>query len=246
MTNKKLHSISSLGRSTWAAIALFMLGLAIIAGFYFEKNTRISAVEFSGHKFTPEESLQDALISPVGLLADSVNYTELYASLRELPYVEDVAVRMTYRGTLTIEIIERQPIGLLAGKPESYFDKAGIQLPAQMGEWVDVPIVYGFKSVTPGDTLTGSEFNQVKDFLSTAIRDPFCWATISEVAWSKNEGVVALSSENGVKLLFGRNRFEEKVSHWKTFYQDVVTHKGINDFRTVDLRFRNQIVTDEL
>ena len=246
MSNKKSHTISNLSRGTWAALALFMLGLAVVAGFYFEQNTRISAVEFIGHEFTSAESLEEAMISPVGLLADSVDYGALYSSFRELPYVENVAVRMSFRGTLTVEITERQPIGLLAGKPETYFDSAGVQLPSVPGTLVNVPLVYGFKATSPGDTLSGREFSHVKDFLIAAKNDPFGWATLSEVAWNRNEGVVALSSENGVKLLFGRNGFEQKVTHWKAFYQDVVTRRGINSFRTVDLRFRNQIVTDEL
>lgn len=235
-----------MGRGTWSAIALMMLGLAIVAGFYFEQNTRISAVEFSGQEFTTAEQLEKVMISPIGLLADSVDYEGIFDSFSQLPYVKEVAVRMSHRGSLTIEIDERQPIGLMAGKPITYFDESGIQLPGRPGKWVDVPIVYGFRQTTPGDTLEGRDFTQVKEFLIAAKNDLFGWATLSEVAWNKNEGVVALSSENGVKLLFGRNRFDQKITHWKAFYQDVVSQKGINSFRTVDLRFRNQIVTDEL
>lgn len=246
MTNSTPHNIATMGRGTWSALALTMLGLAIVAGIYFEQNTRISAIEFSGHEFTSAEQLEEAMISPVGLLADSVDYEGIFGSLRDLPYVKNVSVRMSYRGTLTIEIDERQPIGLLADKPTTYFDESGIQLPGRPGKWVDVPIVYGFRQTAPGDTLNGRDFSQVKDFLIAARNDPFGWATLSEIAWSENEGVVALSSENGVKLLFGRNEFDQKVTHWKAFYHDVVSHKGINSFRTVDLRFRNQIVTDEL
>lgn len=246
MAKKKSHNKSTNGRSTWAAFAFFMLGLAVVAGFYFEKSTRIAAVEYIGHTFTATETLEEAISSPVGMLADSVDYGALYASLRELPYVEDVAVRMSYRGTLTVDLTERQPIALLVGTPDIYFDEDGIQLPPLAGEWIDVPIVYGFKSTTSGDTLSGAEFKQVRDFLVSARKDPSSWATLSEVAWNENEGVVALSSENGVKLLFGRNGFDQKVSHWTAFYRDVVAQRGINDFRSVDLRFRNQIVTDEL
>jgi len=246
LTKTTPHTIAKMGRGTWSALALLMLGLAVVAGFYFEQNTRISAVEFSGQEFTPVEQLEEAMISPVGILADSVDYEAIFNSLRELPYVKDIAVRMSHRGILTIEVDERQPIGLLTGTPTTYFDATGIQLPGQPGKWVDVPIVYGFKASASGDTLYGRDFTQVKDFLIAAKNNSFGWATLSEVAWNENEGVVALSSENGVKLLFGRNRFDQKVSHWKNFYQDVVSHKGINSFRTVDLRFRNQIVTDEL
>ena len=119
MTKKKSHSSNTIRRGTWGAIAFFMLGLAVVAGFYFEQNTRITAVEYSGHTFTTSESLEESMNSPIGMLADSVDYNAIYSSLRELPYVKDVAVRMSFRGTLTVEITERQPIALLVVSPIS-------------------------------------------------------------------------------------------------------------------------------
>lgn len=223
-----------------------MLGGAVFAGVYFEQNTRISAVEFTGNEFTSEEQLSASFASPVGMLADSVQFDTLFRSLQALPYVRYVSVRMSFRGTLTVEIEERMPIGLLAGNSSFYFDEEGILLPSEAGRSVDVPIVYGFNATAPGDTLSGTDFEQVKEFLKASKEDPFGWVSISEVAWSETEGVVALSSENGVKLLFGRNEFDRKVNYWRAFYKDVVSYKGINTFRSVDLRFQNQIVTDEL
>ncbi|MFO7845252.1 MAG: FtsQ-type POTRA domain-containing protein [Balneolaceae bacterium] len=240
-SNKK--SISTPG---WAAFAVLMLGLAALAGFYFEQNTRISSVDFEGHVFTQEQHLVDAFDSPVGILADSVSYSSIYSSVNALPYVKKTDVRMSFRGTLTIAVEERQPIGMLADKPVSFFDEDGIVLPAVAGHWVDVPVVYGFKAPAAGDTLQTSGFTQVREFLKSVKTDPLSWSTVSEVAWNEDQGVVALSSENGVKLVFGRDDFEQKVTHWKAFYQDVVAHKGIDSFRSVDLRFRNQIVADEL
>lgn len=238
--------MSSFSTSGWAALAILMLGLAILAGFYFEQNTRISAVEFEGYTFTPESQLRDAFESPVGLLADSVEYGVIYRSVNALPYVKRTDVKMTFRGTLTVTVEERQPIGILAGNPGAFFDRDGVVLPEVSGHWVDVPVVYGFDAPAAGDTLQTPGFEQVREFLASAKSDPFSWSTISEVAWNRDQGVVALSSENGVKLVFGRDTFDQKVKHWKAFYKDVVAHKGINSFRSVDLRFRNQIVADEL
>jgi len=236
-----------MGKTGWAAIAVLMLGLAVLAGFYFDQNTRISAVEFTGYTFTPEEELRESFKAPVGVLADSVNYEMIYRSVRSLPYVRDISVRMTFRGVLSVDVKEREPIGLLAGNSQkTFFDEDGVMLPAMLGHHVDVPVVYGFTAGTPGDTLSATGFEQVRKFLAESKKDPFSWSTISEVAWNELEGVVALSSENGVKLLFGHGGFGEKVKHWKAFNREVVARKGINSFRSVDLRFRNQIVTDEL
>lgn len=248
MSEKKSNSDNfSIGKSGWAAFALLMLGLAVLAGFYFDQNTRISAVEFTGYSFTEESELQQAIESPVGMLADSVDYQSIFKSVHSMPWVRDLSVRMTFRGVLTVEIEEREPIGLLAGSTrKTFFDEDGVLLEARLGTHTDVPLVYGFNATAPGDTLKGDDFDQVRKFLSAAKNEPFSWSTISEVAWNSAEGVVALSSENGVKLLFGRDDFISKVNHWKEFNRSVVARKGINAFRSVDLRFRNQIVTDEI
>lgn len=248
MTEKKSNNSNfSIGKTGWAAFAVLLLGLAVLAGFYFDQNTRINAVEFTGHAFTEEKELRQAFESPVGMLADSVDFQSIMNSVHTLPWVRDLSVRMAFRGVLTIEIEEREPIGMLAGNAnEIFFDKDGVLLDADLGKYIDVPLVYGFSGSASGDTLKGSEISQVIEFLNAAKQDPFSWTTISEVAWNNSEGVVALSSENGVKLLFGRDDFTGKINYWKEFNRSVVSQKGINSFRLIDLRFRNQIVTDEL
>jgi hypothetical protein len=89
-------------------------------------------------------------------------------------------------------------------------------------------------------------FLQVRDFLMKAKINGFGWTTISEVAFDQTDGVVALSQENGVKLIFGRNDFEMKLDNWKAFYKQVVRTKGIQTMQQVDLRFSNQVVTREI
>ena len=66
------------------------------------------------------------------------------------------------------------------------------------------------------------------------------------MVYDENDGVVALSHENGVKLLFGRNNFQTKLENWKAFYTEVIRVKGIQSMRQVDLRFTNQVVTREI
>lgn len=247
MTTSTSHKKRSrIGKISAAIAALLMLTLAILAGIHFEKNTRISDVEFSGFTFSTEQELENAFESPVGLLADSVDFGSVFSSVRALPYVKDLSVRMTFRGVLTVEVEERNPIGLTISDHGQYlFDSEGIQLPVRPGHRFDVPLVYGMSAPAASDTLSGSEFEEIRNFLVAAKENPFAWASISEVAWNNRDGVIALSSENGVKLLFGKKNFNEKMTHWEAFYNNVVSRKGIESFNSIDLRFSNQIVADE-
>ncbi len=225
-------------------LVLGLVGGAVYAGLYLEKNTTIHEVRFSGNEFTSEHELFDVAEVPAGILADSVALPEIISGLRTLPYVEDVSVNMSLRGVLTFRVQEREPIAMLVdGSDRVYVGKGGIKLPVIPGNVRDVPLLYGFPANPESDTLNSDAFRQVEKFLSEAKSNDIGWITISEVTWNESEGVVALTAENGVKLIFGQDDFDRKVRHWEVFYTEVVTRKGIRSFSTIDLRFRDQVVT---
>ena len=246
MSKKKTHNGMIGAKKGWFAGAILLFGLAVLFGLYVDQSTEISAVELKGHYFSTEDELENAFESPVGVLADSVDFSGIREPLKTLPYVKDVNISMGFRGTLTLEISEREPIGLLInGSQKAYVDRDGIKLPDRLEKATDVPLLYGFSVEPIADTLNSQAFEQVRDFLVSAKENSFGWLTISEVTWNEREGVVALSHENGVKLLFGHENFERKLSNWEAFYAEVVSRKGIESFRNIDLRFRDQIVALE-
>ncbi|MEX0769367.1 MAG: cell division protein FtsQ/DivIB [Balneolaceae bacterium] len=227
------------------SVVLF-LGLAITAGFYWEQNSTIRDVRFTGYNFTSQEDLTASFEAPVGMHADSVNFMDLIRQVKTLPYVRDASVQMEASGSLTFRVEERQPLALLIENDQRAFtDSEGIILPLILEKQVDVPLLYGFQAPSVGDTLKSEAFLTVRDFLVSARSNKFGWATLSEVTYNQREGVIALSHENGVKLLFGSGDFGEKLRYWETFYAEVVRTKGIRNFSSIDLRFRNQIVTHE-
>jgi cell division protein FtsQ len=231
----------------WVFLSLGLAGAAVYAGIYLEKNTIIQEVHFSGNEYTAEQELADAIELPVGVLADSVNLPELITGIRSLPYVNDVSVNMSIRGTLAFRIQEREPLAMLVdGSDRIYVGEGGIKLPMIPGAYRDVPLLYGFPVNPAGDTLSSDAFKQVEQFLMEVKSNEIGWITISEVAWNDSEGVVALTHENGVKLIFGQDDFDEKILHWEAFYTEVVPRKGIQSFSSIDLRFRDQIVTKHM
>lgn len=240
-----MAKISSIMKNAvWILLSLALLTGAVLGGLYLENNTRIDAVTFEGNHYTDVEDLEGALESPVGMLADSVSFDSLFMDLKTLPYVEDATVSMGIRGTLTFKITEREPFAMLVdGNRRMYLAEGGIKLPIIPEKVKDVPLVYGFSARSLSDTLKSDQYRQVEEFLIAAQENDLGWITISEVSWNDREGVVALTYENGVKLLFGRNQFDEKVKNWKAFYTDVISKKGIGSFSRIDLRYEDQIVT---
>jgi cell division septal protein FtsQ len=241
----KMAKISSILKNTvWIILSLALLTSAVLAGLYLEKNMRIEEVKFEGNHYTDLESLEEALELPIGMLADSVSYDSLFMDLKTLPYVEDATVNMGILGTLTFKVTEREPFAMLVdGNRRLYLAKGGFKLPVIPEKIKDVPLVYGFSARSLSDTLRSDSYRQVEDFLIAAQENKLGWITISEVSWNESEGVVALTYENGVKLLFGNDQFEEKMKNWEAFYTDVISKKGMAAFTSIDLRFEDQIVT---
>ncbi|MDZ7718764.1 MAG: FtsQ-type POTRA domain-containing protein [Balneolaceae bacterium] len=235
---------NKLKNAVWILLSVVLLTGAVFGGLYLEKNTRIDAVEFEGNHFTETESLEQALTSPVGMLADSVSLDSLFMELKTLPYVKDATVNMGMLGTLTFKITEREPFAILVdGNRRVYVAEGGFKLPIIPEKVKDVPLVYGFSARSLSDTLKSDQYQQVEEFLIAAQENELGWITISEVSWNDSEGVVALTYENGVKLLFGRDQFREKIENWEAFYTNVVSKKGIGAFTRIDLRFEDQIIT---
>ncbi|MDX1641601.1 MAG: FtsQ-type POTRA domain-containing protein [Balneolaceae bacterium] len=241
---EKSHTIQNI---VWIFLSLALLTVAVLGGLYVESNTRIEKVTFKGNHYTDSKSLHSVLTSPVGMLVDSVSLDSLFMDLKTLPYVKDVTVSMGIRGTLTFNIVEREPFALLVdGSRRIYLAEGGIKLPVIPEKVQNVPLVYGFSASPLSDSLKSESYRQVEDFLTAARTNKLGWITISEVSWNESEGVVALTYENGVKLLFGRDQFEEKIKNWEAFYTNVVSKKGIGSFTSIDLRFKDQIVARNL
>lgn len=243
---KKEAALKSFNPLPWMAGAVLVLGLAVLAGIYWQRTMTVKDVRFAGHYFVTQEELISQVKIPTGVKPDSLDFLDIIKQVEAIPYVRYADVQVEPGGSLLIEITERKPLALLAnGNDKIYVDEDGIRLELILGKSVDVPILYGFKTKPMGDTLKSAAFLAVRDFLTEVRKKQVSNATISEVAWTKDKGVVALTTENGVKLVFGKNDFKNRLRNWEAFYGEIIKAKGIASMRSVDLRFKGQIVTQE-
>lgn len=247
MTKKESHneSKSIISPLPWIAGAVLVLGLAVLAGLYWSSTVTVQQVRFSGNHFVPTSELT-AVDVPTGMSPDSMDFGKIMTRFEQISYVKQANISVEPSGNLMINITERQPIALLAdGDKKIYVDQHGVRLPLVLGKTVDVPILYGFSATPMRDTLDSDSFKTVSNFLTSVQNKKVSNATISEVAWTDNEGIVSLTNQNGVKLIFGKGNFATRLRNWEAFYGEVVKQKGIEAMRSIDLRFEGQIVTRE-
>lgn len=247
MTKKETHTNKGSNNNPlpWIAGAVLVLGMAVIGGLYWSSTMTVQQVRFEGNHFVSTEELKMVEV-PTGINPDSMDFLNIIRRFERLPYVKRADISVEPSGNLRVRISERQPLALLAdGQSKIYIDERGIRLPKVLGKTVDVPILYGFSAEPMSDTLNSEAFNRVSDFLMSVKGNPVSNATISEVAWTQKEGIITLTNQNGVKLIFGKGDYANRLRNWEAFYGEVVKQKGIEAMKTVDLRFNGQIVTRE-
>jgi cell division protein FtsQ len=229
----------------WMALGILLLVVSVITGVMFSRGGTVTSVDVSELVFTASDDVLKAARIELGTEMDSVGYLSAIERVEKLPYVKRASMRRRPNGSLGIQIVERQPIArLVSDGAQAMVDADGVMLPVMSGVHVDVPVLHGFL-VQRGDTLRGASFAITRDFLLAAASSPLAGITLKEYTYDPRVGVVALSSESGVRVLFGKEGFEERLRHWEAFYGQVVPQKGITRFTSVDLRYRGQIITKE-
>ena len=247
MTKKKKNSGSKqLNPIPWIAGALLVLGLAVLGGLYWNQTGKVKEIQFDGNRYVSLEELQKQVDIPIGVHPDSLDLIGFMKRFEEIDYVNHARISMEPGGTMIVNITERKPLALLvSGKQNAYIDSQGVRLARVLGNTPDVPILYGFNTKPKSDTLQSESFKITSRFLQELQKRPASDATISEVAWNAEQGIITLTNENGVKLIFGKGNFDKRLRNWEAFYAAVVRQKGINSMESVDLRFKGQIVTRE-
>ena len=247
MIKNTSHNTSTSKVLPWAALVILILGGSIITAMYWQQNLRVKLVAVEGNYFTPAEDVISASGIDIGVHPDSLDLDGAMMRIESMDYIQSATPYVDALGKVKITTRERFPIALLIqGNNEIYVDAYGVKLPIIEDKQRNLPLVYGFDARMNTDTLSSQEFIQVRDFLVSAIRNQFGWATISEVVYDPNDGIIALSHENGVKLIFGQNDFDQKFKNWEVFYSEVIAYKGIQTMQQVDLRFTDQVVTREV
>lgn len=229
----------------WMALGIVLLIASVITGIVYTSGGTVKSIDVSELVFTQPDDVIKAARIELGTDIDSVGYLDAIARVEKLPYVKLASMRLRPNGALGIRIEERQPIArLVSDGAQAMVDADGAMMPVISGVNVDVPVLHGFR-VQRGDTLKGAAFSITRDFLLAAASSQLAGITLNDVTYDPREGVVALSSESRVRVLFGKEGFEERLRHWEAFYGQVVPQKGIAHFKSVDLRYRGQIITKE-
>ncbi|TNE74483.1 FtsQ-type POTRA domain-containing protein [bacterium] len=231
-------------RGLYTLIGVLVLIIGFSIGYARFKSSNTSRILVEGNYYTSNEDILKKASIPSDVSPDSVDLYAVINRIEQLPFIKRADIAIIPPSQLKITIEERKPIALLLqGTAKALVDEDGLVMPQLHDKTPHVPLLYGFPVNRVNDTLKTKAFKQTARFLSALQNHPVGNATVSEVAWSDKDGVVAMSTENGVKLIFGTEDPAETLESWEAFYAQIVPKVGIDNLAEVDLRYKGQVIT---
>jgi cell division protein FtsQ len=254
MKRKKKNNIELMIGSSLTVIIM----LLIYASFSWSSYTKLSEVKdikknikISGNSIVSEDEFYSQLEILEGIELEEINLREVSLLLESNPYVKAVRVSRQYPSTLSIEIVEREPVAILNIDPILMLDREGVVLPDQ-GKSHDfiIPCLSGFnpaKELYPAGHQTISVKVKETMELITKIVDtyPSLYSNISEVTLNANDEYVIILADYPTKVILGNIDIWSKIEILGKFKNSLQNKRQLSDYTYLDLRYTNQVIAKE-
>lgn len=143
----------------------------------------------------------------------------------------------SYRGVLAVRVKHRKPVvRIISNKGSYYLDEFGGKIPTSKNYTANVLVATG---------NINEEYAQ-KKLLPCVLymeNDDFWEAQIEQVHVKENVEVVLTPLVGDLFIELGKiDNYAEKLRNMKTFYKDVLAKDNWNKYKSVSLKFKNQVI----
>ena len=173
---------------------------------------------------------------------ENINLNTLEEFLQRNQMIENAEIFLTLSGELGAIITQRTPVLRVANESETYYyDKLGAKMPLSDNYSARVPITTdAISGQGNADIITLSNTIRNDDFLQKQI------IGIKLIEGEKKDQFELKTRVGDQKIIFGDlSRIEEKIAKLKVFYQKIMLDSTITDYKTINLKFYNQIVCEK-
>ena len=233
-------------------ILLLLAGITLLYGFAAHRNSLkekkdIEVVFNNGDNlFLSYETVNKLLIQNLegnkNQLKENINLNDLERFLQTNEMVENAEIYLTLYGDLGVIISQSTPVLRVANNSESYYyDRMGLKMPLSDNYSARVPITMdtifgdsGFDLITLSNRIKNDEFLQ-KQIIG-----------IDQVGYEEKNQFELETRVGDQKIIFGTlDCMEEKIAKLKVFYRKMLLDSTVQDYKTINLKFRDQIVCEK-
>jgi cell division protein FtsQ len=199
-------------------------------------------IEFSNgaNLFLTHEMVNKLLIQNIGEVKNKtkslINLHELENVVFQNPLVENVKVFTTIDGDLKAVIKQRTPLARVnTGTEVYYIDKQGVKMPMSENYSARVLLVSG--------AVLEEDLSSVFELVSRINGDRFLSKLIVGIQKTAEDNFILRTRKYDQHIQIGKNEnLNIKFKKLKAFYNEIFQSKELEKYKTINLKFNNQVV----
>lgn len=206
---------------------------------------RLERIEVAGVKKLTHEEILSAASVRIGDDLLGLKLSRMGEQLAKNPWIASVKIRRYFPHALSIDIVERQPVGIVSMGYLYYLDTKGdIFKPLQEGDMLDFPVITGLVEDDLLRDPAGAK-ETVKGMLVLLAqlqkeRNGIRIADISELHYDKGFGYTIFTINGGLPIRLGMNGFSDKLDRLAKIYGDLQVQ--LPTLQYIDLDYSDRIV----
>ena len=206
---------------------------------------RLDQIEVTGNKKLTRDEILAAASVRLGDDLLALRISRMGEQLTKNPWVAGVKVRRNFPHSLSIEVSERLPVGIVSMGYLYYLDNRGeIFKPLQEGDSLDFPVVTGLSEDDVQRDPAGARealkgiLALIKELYSG--KKGITTADISELHYDKGFGYTLFTVKHGLPIRLGMSGFSEKLGRLSRVYQELQAQ--MLQLEYIDLDYSDRIV----
>ena len=226
---------------------LILLGILLfLYGFSSARNgvkkVKEPIIEFNegGNEFLTHEMVNKLLIQNQATVKNQaksvIDLQGLEKSILSNPYIETATVFLTVDGLLSAVVKQREPIFRVNSNSMSYYvDVHGVKVPLSTNFSARVPLVTG--------KIKEIDLAELTSLIKKINADDFFKKEIIGIDKKSNGEYVFSTRSGSYKIEFGSLKdITTKFKKMKAFYNKALVDKTIHQYKTINLKYHNQVV----
>ncbi|WP_245586286.1 cell division protein FtsQ/DivIB [Olivibacter sitiensis] len=186
----------------------------------------------------------------IGRTLQSIEIHRIEHDIRQIPFVEEVKVFCDMDGKVRVKIHPREAVLRVINGMGSdfYIDRKGFKMPISFNYAPHIIVASGYIAERYNDKLDTMQTTLIRDLYKTAdfINRDSLWEAQIEQLYVNNEQDIELVPRIGNQriVLGNADSLEIKFTKLKLFYDRIVRQAGWQYYKTVNLKYANQIVCE--
>lgn len=254
MSGKRKISVRKIIQTLVTLVALTGCVLALLSADKQQRVRRVKEVKIhlkntADAKFLTEDAIREMLLSgrhidPEKQLINTLDEHSMEAILQSNPWVREAQVFTDAEARLHIYVHQRIPaVRVFEVNGDSYYlDSAKRSMPLSARFSSYVPVVTGAPHLgtdSAGMAIRG----QILSLVSYLTAKPFWNAQVSQIVMRPDYGFELIPVLGSQRIIVGElNDLDEKLGNLFAFYKQVHNRLGWDQYRSIDLRYKGQVV----